>query len=69
MAERNNRVGHGDLRPELLPPRVPAERLEELSRETHPQASDVIFHPPAGLENASAEQLLDEALAYRPIAL
>ncbi|MFE0460397.1 hypothetical protein ACFW1A_14235 [Kitasatospora sp. NPDC058965] len=36
---------------------------------THPRVSDLIFHPPAGLRDASAEQIVDEALRYRPIAL
>ncbi|WP_326573084.1 bacteriocin immunity protein [Actinacidiphila glaucinigra] len=35
----------------------------------HPRASGLLFHPPAGLEDASAEQIVDAALAYRPIAL
>ncbi|MBE8470267.1 hypothetical protein [Streptomyces justiciae] len=34
-----------------------------------PGASDLIFHPPAGLEDASAERIVDVAQAYRPIAL
>ncbi|GAB2635360.1 hypothetical protein ABI214_25230 [Prescottella soli] len=35
----------------------------------HPRVSDLIFHPPAELRDASAEQIVDEALRYRPIAL
>ncbi|MEU9056354.1 hypothetical protein AB0D37_39195 [Streptomyces sp. NPDC048384] len=35
----------------------------------HPSASALIIHPPAGLEEASAEEIVDAALAYRPIAL
>jgi hypothetical protein len=35
----------------------------------HPAASDLIFHPPSGLVDASAEQIVDAALAHRPIAL
>ncbi|MEW2131895.1 hypothetical protein [Streptomyces sp. NPDC005435] len=35
----------------------------------HPRVGDLIFHPPAGLRGASPEQLVDEALGYRPIAL
>lgn len=35
----------------------------------HPRVSDLIFHPPAGLLDASAEQIVDEGLRYRPIAL
>jgi hypothetical protein len=35
----------------------------------HPSASALIFHPPAGLEEASAEEIVDAALAYSPIAL
>ncbi|MFJ4192238.1 hypothetical protein [Kitasatospora sp. NPDC089509] len=36
---------------------------------TDPRVSDLIFHPPAGLRDASAEQIVAEALRYRPIAL
>jgi hypothetical protein len=35
----------------------------------HPGASGLIFHPPAGLEGASPEQIVDAAMAHRPIAL
>ncbi len=35
----------------------------------HPAASDLIFHPPSGLADASAEQIVDAAPAHRPIAL
>ena len=35
----------------------------------HPRASGLIFWPPDELWNASAEQIVDAALAYRPIAL
>ncbi|MEV5752415.1 hypothetical protein AB0L00_31750 [Actinoallomurus sp. NPDC052308] len=35
----------------------------------HPRASDLIFHPPAELQDASAETIVDAALSYRPIAL
>lgn len=35
----------------------------------HPRACDLIFHPPAGLEDASPGRIVDAALAYRPIAL
>ncbi|MEU6242274.1 hypothetical protein [Streptomyces sp. NPDC047024] len=35
----------------------------------HPRIGDLIFHPPADLRDASAEQIVAEALAYRPIAL
>jgi hypothetical protein len=34
----------------------------------HPAASDLIFHPPSDLADASAEQIVDAALAHRPIA-
>lgn len=34
-----------------------------------PGASDLIFHPPPELQDATAEQIVDAALAYRPIAL
>ncbi|WP_329587943.1 hypothetical protein OG500_37935 [Kitasatospora sp. NBC_01250] len=36
---------------------------------THPRVSDLIFHPPAGLRDASAEQIVNEALKYRPVVL
>ncbi|MEU1620652.1 bacteriocin immunity protein [Streptomyces sp. NPDC005722] len=39
------------------------------SNTLHPRACDLVFHPPAGLEDASPEQIVDAALAYRPIAL
>ncbi|WP_431962100.1 hypothetical protein [Actinacidiphila sp. bgisy160] len=35
----------------------------------HPRACDLLFHPPAGLEDATPERIVDAALAYRPIAL
>jgi hypothetical protein len=35
----------------------------------HPRVSDLIYHPPAGMGEASAEQIIDTALSYRPIAL
>ncbi|MEU4094405.1 bacteriocin immunity protein [Streptomyces sp. NPDC026673] len=35
----------------------------------HPRACDLIFRPPAGLEDASPGRIVDAALAYRPIAL
>ncbi|GAA4984740.1 hypothetical protein [Kitasatospora paranensis] len=35
----------------------------------HPRMADLIFHPPARLRDASAVQIVDEALRYRPIAL
>ncbi|MFD8804510.1 hypothetical protein [Streptomyces sp. NPDC059597] len=35
----------------------------------HPRISDLIFHPPAGLRDASPERIVAEALAYRPMAL
>ncbi|MFJ9523660.1 hypothetical protein ACIRPK_36205 [Kitasatospora sp. NPDC101801] len=35
----------------------------------HPRVSDLIFHPPVELRDGSAEQIVDEALSYRPIAL
>lgn len=33
----------------------------------HPTASTLIFHPPPGLENASAEEIVDAALACPPV--
>ncbi|MFE5144102.1 hypothetical protein ACFRDV_41905 [Streptomyces fagopyri] len=36
---------------------------------THPRAGDLIFHPPAGLLDASPEQIVHETLRYHPIAL
>lgn len=35
----------------------------------HPHVSDLIFHPSAELGDASAEQIVDAALAYQAIAL
>ena len=34
-----------------------------------PDAVDLIHHPPPGLDDTSAEAIVDAALAYRPIAL
>jgi hypothetical protein len=34
-----------------------------------PGASGLIFHPPPELRDAAAEEIVDAALAYRPIAL
>lgn len=36
---------------------------------SHPRVSDLVFHPSDDLQDASAEQIVDEALKYRPIAL
>ncbi|MDN3293989.1 bacteriocin immunity protein [Streptomyces ficellus] len=36
---------------------------------SHPRVSDLVFHPSHDLQGASAEEILDEALKYRPIAL
>ncbi|MGW7208429.1 hypothetical protein [Streptomyces sp. NPDC054837] len=35
----------------------------------HSGVSDLVFHPSDDLQGASAEEIVDEALAYRPIAL
>lgn len=35
----------------------------------HPEVANLIFYPPDGLQDASAEEIVDEALKYRPIAL
>ncbi|MEU5894361.1 hypothetical protein ABZ835_47445 [Streptomyces sp. NPDC047461] len=35
----------------------------------HPRVSDLVFCPSDDLQGASAEQVVDEALAYRPIVL
>ncbi|MDQ1012634.1 hypothetical protein QFZ82_007119 [Streptomyces sp. V4I23] len=35
----------------------------------HPAVSGLIFHPADALRDASAEEIVEEALAYRPIAL
>lgn len=35
----------------------------------HPRVSDLIFHPRAELRDATAEQIVDEIMGYRPIAL
>jgi hypothetical protein len=36
---------------------------------SHPRVSDLVFYPSDDLQGASAEQIVDEALAYRPIVL
>ncbi|GAA0318347.1 hypothetical protein GCM10010302_66760 [Streptomyces polychromogenes] len=36
---------------------------------SHPRVSDLVFHPSGSLRDPSAEQIVDMALAYRPIAL
>ncbi|MFD7786161.1 hypothetical protein ACFV4Q_24185 [Streptomyces nojiriensis] len=36
---------------------------------SHPRVSDLVFHPSGNHQGASAEQIVDEALKYRPIAL
>lgn len=36
---------------------------------SYPGVSDLIYHPPDKLQDASAEQIVDTALKYRPIAL
>ncbi|MCF6521527.1 hypothetical protein [Streptomyces sp. JJ36] len=35
----------------------------------HPRVGDLLFHPPEELADASPEELVEAALAYRPIAL
>ncbi|MCX5328697.1 MULTISPECIES: hypothetical protein [unclassified Streptomyces] len=35
----------------------------------HPRVSDLVFHPSDNPHDASAEQIVDEALQYRPIEL
>ncbi|MGP3988412.1 hypothetical protein [Streptomyces sp. 3N207] len=35
----------------------------------HPRAADLLFHPPAELRDASAEEITDAALSHRAIAL
>ncbi|MFD7989279.1 hypothetical protein ACFV4M_38700 [Kitasatospora indigofera] len=35
----------------------------------HPRVGALLFDPPAGLRDASAEQIVQKALEYRPIAL
>lgn len=35
----------------------------------HPAPTDLIFWPPPGLEEATAEEIVDAALRHRPIAL
>ncbi|RJO73365.1 hypothetical protein D5S18_19200 [Nocardia panacis] len=39
------------------------------TRTPHPAIADLIFHPPIELRDASAEQIVDAALSYRPIVL
>lgn len=36
---------------------------------SHPRMRDLVFHPSENLQGASAEQIVDEALKYRPIGL
>ncbi|MGW2702952.1 bacteriocin immunity protein [Streptomyces sp. NPDC001340] len=36
---------------------------------THPRAADLLFHPPTHLADAPPERIVEELLAYRPIAL
>jgi hypothetical protein len=36
---------------------------------SHPRVSDLVFHPSDILQDSSAEQIVDEALKYRPIVL
>ncbi|MGI5238612.1 hypothetical protein [Dactylosporangium sp. CA-139066] len=44
--------------------------IEAFERNTvMPGASGLIFHPPAELRAATAEEIVDAALAHRPIAL
>jgi hypothetical protein len=44
--------------------------IEAFERNTvMPGASELIFHPPPELRDATAEEIVDAALAYRPIAL
>lgn len=35
----------------------------------HPRVSDLIFWPPEELQDATAEEIVEAALKYRPIAL
>ncbi|MFB6441697.1 hypothetical protein ACFCVY_33815 [Streptomyces sp. NPDC056411] len=35
----------------------------------HPRVSDLVFHPLSDFQDASAEEIVEEALRYRPIAL
>ncbi|MFB6857427.1 hypothetical protein ACFCWV_33770 [Streptomyces sp. NPDC056341] len=35
----------------------------------HPRVSDLVFHPSDNVRGVSADQIVDEALTYRPIAL
>ncbi|MGW2744083.1 hypothetical protein [Streptomyces sp. NPDC001450] len=35
----------------------------------HPRAANLLFHPPAHLADAPPERIVEELLAYRPIAL
>jgi hypothetical protein len=44
--------------------------IEAFERNTvMPGASGLIFHPPLELRDATAEEIVDAALAYRPVAL
>ncbi|AWK12876.1 hypothetical protein DDQ41_12475 [Streptomyces spongiicola] len=35
----------------------------------HPGVGDLVFHASDGIQDASAEEIVNEALNYRPIAL
>jgi hypothetical protein len=56
---------HG-CRPDLL---HPYNKLETSLNTVMPGASDLIFYPPPELRDATAEEIVDAALACRPIAL
>ncbi|WP_327241068.1 hypothetical protein [Streptomyces sp. NBC_01320] len=36
---------------------------------SHPRVSDLVFYPSDGLQDASEEEIVSEAMKYRPIAL
>jgi hypothetical protein len=51
-----------------LPPDQDWYLLVLKSNTIHPAPSDLIFWPPPELESASAEEIVDAILSYRPIA-
>ncbi|GAB2847517.1 bacteriocin immunity protein [Lentzea nigeriaca] len=58
----------------IMQPDFPEEEdetaFDALTRSTgNPHVSNLIFYPEPGKENLTAEEIVDLALAYRPIAL
>jgi hypothetical protein len=74
MNENTKRLSRGELI-ELVRRICEAEGMEEEQDEMmelleanvpHPEVSDLIFYPPSGVE-LSPEEIVDRALAYKPI--